>query len=188
MRGGLEAAQRLHQDIQNVSCSPAGHCWVLQEGTARIVPPNLRYLCRSKSIQTQQVWREKQMQFMCPTLNIWDVLELPPGYLSGGQHPMLQQADQQQRKSFDLVSVRTQCLFHFQWDTIFIQTLFYQLLFANIAKGCLCLPPADRASHGSLNFIHHSAGICPLQVTLLTGLALDICFNTFGLEFWFTFK
>lgn len=127
-----------------------------------LVLPNLRYLCGNESVQTLQLCRETQMQFMCPTLNIWGMLEPPPGYLPADPHPMLQQVHQEQRDSFDLVTVRAQCLSHFQWDTMFIQTLFYQLLFVNIAKGCLCLPQADRAAHGSLNFTHHSADICPL--------------------------
>lgn len=172
---------KMSMAAQQVTAGAAGR-------TSKGLPHLTSGTCVERSLYKLQLWRDKQMQFLCPALNIWDMLEPPPGYLSGGHHPMLQQVHQEQRKSFGLVCVRAQCLLHFQWDTTFIQTLFYQLLFVNIAKGCPCLSPADRAAHGSLNFTHHSAGICPLQVTLLTGLGLDIYFNTFGLEFWFRFK
>lgn len=131
-----------------------------QEGTARTCPTQpQRLVCKWVCTNPAAVEGEWDAVHVSEHL---DMLEAPPGCLSGDHHPVQQQVHQEQRKSFDLVSVRAQCLFHSQWDTIFIQTLFYLLLFVNIAEGCLFLPPADRAAHGSLNFTHHSPDICPL--------------------------
>ncbi|TRZ16077.1 hypothetical protein HGM15179_011034 [Zosterops borbonicus] len=78
------------------------------------------------------------MHFMCPTLNIWDMLEPPPGSLSGDHHPVLQQLHQEQRKSFDLTD------YHFEYTECDSSGSRWRVAVPNPSVECSGLPDPVR--------------------------------------------